>query len=48
MLEGIFYCTLKKYSLIGIKKYYIPLLWTKGALGGVWLELLAPWTVVID
>ena len=35
MLEGIFDCTLKKYSIIGSKKYYILLLWTKGALGGV-------------
>ena len=42
MLEGIFDCTLKKYSLIGSKKNYILLLWTRGALGGVWLELLAP------
>ena len=43
MLEGLFDCILKKYSSIGSKKYYILLLWTRGALGGVWLELLAPW-----
>ena len=48
MLEGLFDCILKKYSSIGSKKYYILLLWTRGALGGVLLELLAPWTVVID
>ena len=47
MLEGIFDCTLQKYSSIGRKKHYI-LLWTRGSLGGVLLELLAPWTVVID
>ena len=45
MLEGIFDCTLKKYSSIGSNKYYIVLLLTRGALGGVWLELLAPWTL---
>ena len=48
MLEGLFDCILKKYSSIGSKKYYILLLWTRGALDGVLLELLAPWTVVID
>ena len=41
MLEGLFDCILKKYSSIGSKKYYILLLWTRGALGGVLLELLA-------
>ena len=48
MLEGLFDCILKKYSSIGSKNYYILLLWTRGAFGGVLLELLAPWTVVID
>ena len=32
MLEGLFDCILKKYSSIGSKKYYILLLWTRGAL----------------
>ena len=41
MLEGIFDCTIKKYSSIGSKKYYIRWLWSRGALGGVLLELLA-------
>ena len=41
MLEGLFDCILKKYSSIGSKKYYILLLWTRGALGCVLLELLA-------